>query len=55
MHPKVCMRTWLALGTLRLRIYTPVSVTSAIVFDWDLKFRRSNGQKQSVKCRFSNM
>lgn len=30
------VRAWLALGTLRLRIYTSVGVTSAIVFERDL-------------------
>ena len=53
MHPKVCVRAYLALGTLRLRtIYTSVGVTSAIVFVQGLNFLGSNSQKQSVQCRF---
>lgn len=32
-------------------IYTPVGVTSAIVSEQGLNFRRSSCQKQSVQCR----
>ena len=36
LHPKVCLRITSTLSTLRLRIYTSVGVTSAIVFDRSL-------------------
>ena len=51
-HPKSVHRGYkYPRHTPAAYIYTPVGVTSAIVFDRDLNFRRSSHQKQSVQCR----
>lgn len=53
MHPKVCVRAQLALGTLREYYTTPVAFISAIVLDWFICIVEvSDSQKQCINDAF---